>query len=77
MDYTLNRENLTLASFKQSSTVNSNFETYLTFLYGVTLNLSHQDASFEYPYDYIWSDNFFDQKSGKIGRNSKILSKLS
>ena len=41
------------------------------------LNLSHQDASFKYPYDNIWSDNFFDQKSGKIDRNSKILSKSS
>ena len=71
MDYTLNRENLTLASFKQSSTVNSNFETYLTFLYGVTLNLSHQDASFEYPYDYIWSDNFFYQKVAKLVETQK------
>ena len=33
----------------------------------VPLNLSHQDASFKYPYDYVWSDIFY-QKSGKIGR---------
>ena len=36
------------------------------------LNLSRQDASFKYTYDYILNHNFFDQKSGKIGRNSKI-----
>ena len=36
------------------------------------LNLSPQDASFKYTYDYILDHNFFDQKSGKIGRNSKI-----
>ena len=39
------------------------------------LNLSCQDASFEHPYDHILSDDFFDQKSGKIGQNSKILFK--
>ena len=38
------------------------------------LNLSHQGASFKYPYDYIGSDKFFDRKNGKIGRNSKFLS---
>ena len=41
------------------------------------LNFSRQDASFEHPYDYIWNHNFFDQKSGKIGRNPKILSPTS
>ena len=40
------------------------------------LNLSHQDASFKYPYDYIWSDKFLI-KNGKIGRNPKMLSKSS
>ena len=34
-----------------------------------TLNLSHQDTSFKYPYGYILSDKFFDSKSDKIGRN--------
>ena len=33
-------------------------------------NLSQQDASFKY--DYIWSDNFSNKKSGNIGRNSKF-----
>ena len=47
-----------------------NFYSKITFS-------GYQDDSLKYPYDYIWSDNFFDQKSGKIGRNSKILSKSS
>ena len=37
-----------------------------------SLNLYHQDVSFKYPYDYILSDKFFDQKRGKIGRNLKF-----
>ena len=36
------------------------------------LNLFNQDASFKYSYVYIWSDSFFDQKSG-IGRDSKKI----
>ena len=46
------------------------------FLYP-PLNLSRQGASFEHPYDYFLSDDFLTKKSGKIGRNSKILSKSS
>ena len=41
------------------------------------MNLSRQDASFKYPYDYILDHNFFEQKSGRFGRNSKILSSSS
>ena len=42
-----------------------------------SLNLSRQGASFKHPYDYFLSDDFLTKKSGKIGRNSKILSKSS
>ena len=44
----------------------------LNYFSRAPLNLSRQDASFKYTYDYILNHNFFDQKSGKIGRNSKI-----
>ena len=44
----------------------------LNYFSRAPLNLSRQDASFKYTYDYIFDHNFFDQKSGKIGRNSKI-----
>ena len=40
------------------------------------LNLSRQGASFKHPFDHILSDDFLTKKSGKIGRNSKILSEL-
>ena len=40
------------------------------------LNFSCQRASFKHPYDYFWV-MFFDQKSGKIDQNSKILSPSS
>ena len=36
---------------------------------------SHQDALLKYPYGYILSD-FFDRKSGKIGRIQKICQNL-
>ena len=39
----------------------------------VPLTLSRQEASFNYPNSYIWRDDVFEQKSGKIGRNSKML----
>ena len=37
------------------------------------LNLSHQEPSFKYPYDYIWSDIFYQKSS----QNSKVLSSAS
>ena len=33
----------------------------VSWFWYVRLNLSCQDASVRYPYDYIWSDEFFDQ----------------
>ena len=41
------------------------------------LYLSRQGASFKHPHDYFLSDYFSSKKSGKIGWNSKFLSKSS
>ena len=60
--------------FKHKSPILGTLSTFKKFSCA-PLNSFRQGASVKYPYDYIWSDNFFDRKSGKIGRNSKILSK--
>ena len=36
-----------------------------------------RDPSFNYQYNFILNYYFFDQKSGKFGRNSKILSPIT
>ena len=36
------------------------------------LKLSHQDTSFEYLYDNIWSDYFFDQKVAESAETPKF-----
>ena len=38
----------------------------------IPLNLAHQDASFEYLHNYIWSNKFLDRNSGKLFETQKI-----